>query len=222
LLCSQGLLAENAQRRFSQRPVKPILGAVARHPREVGRIIEGLTIEEDKKHTKNHYWSLWKLFAKEVKRAPWLLQLDHRYPTGHEVLTAILLASNWKEDARTWRSLEGHFHLVDQLFTELPLVPIVLDDYLRFLYYVGELALPHAFSLVADALKSEKSTVAFKDSNTIFLLEDLLQRYVYGRPAELKKEPQLRNSVIFLLDSLVESGSSAAFRMRDDFVTPSA
>lgn len=57
-------------------------------------------------------------------------------------------------------------------------------------------------------------------SNTVFLLEVVLQRHVYGRPLELKKSQHTREAVIFLLDVLVESGSSAAFRMRDDFVTP--
>ncbi|MFZ2541604.1 MAG: hypothetical protein WAW75_07490, partial [Gallionella sp.] len=59
-------------------------------------------------------------------------------------------------------------------------------------------------------------------TNTVFLLEVLLQRHVYGRPLELKREHGIRQSVLFLLDILVENGSSAAFRMRDDFVTPVA
>ena len=56
--------------------------------------------------------------------------------------------------------------------------------------------------------------------DTVFRLEVLLRRYVYGRPIELKRQRDLREAVLFLLDLLVENGSSAAFRMRDDFVTP--
>ncbi len=52
------------------------------------------------------------------------------------------------------------------------------------------------------------------------MLEVLLQRYVYPKPLELKNNPELRDAVLALLDLLVEQGSSAAFRMRDDFVTP--
>ncbi len=51
------------------------------------------------------------------------------------------------------------------------------------------------------------------------MLEVLLQRPVYGYPLKLKSEPTVREAVLFLLDTLVENGSSAAFRMRDDFVT---
>jgi len=48
----------------------------------------------------------------------------------------------------------------------------------------------------------------------------LLNKPLYGRPLELKSDSRIRESVLFILDSLVETGSSAAFRMRDDFVTP--
>ncbi|MBM3266566.1 MAG: hypothetical protein FJZ01_02865 [Candidatus Sericytochromatia bacterium] len=59
-------------------------------------------------------------------------------------------------------------------------------------------------------------------SDTVFMLEALLRRHVYGRPLELKRETSVRDAVLFILDCLVETGSSAAFRMRDDFVTPAA
>lgn len=61
-----------------------------------------------------------------------------------------------------------------------------------------------------------------RESNTVFILESLLQRHVYSRPLELKRDPTLREAILYVLDVLVESGSSAAFRMRDDFVTPAA
>jgi hypothetical protein len=58
------------------------------------------------------------------------------------------------------------------------------------------------------------------ESNTVFMLDVLLQRFVYGRPLELKRDAAIRDAVLFILDCLVEAGSSVAYRMRDDFVTP--
>ena len=59
-----------------------------------------------------------------------------------------------------------------------------------------------------------------KKGDTAFMLEALLQRHVYAKPLELKQNQELRDAVLYLLDLLVENGSSASFRMRDDFVTP--
>ena len=47
-------------------------------------------------------------------------------------------------------------------------------------------------------------------AQTIGRLETLLQRYVYARPLELKREPGLRAAVLALLDALVECGSDGA------------
>lgn len=60
----------------------------------------------------------------------------------------------------------------------------------------------------------------FGSSNTRYMMEILLQRYVYSKPLLLKERADLREAVLFLLDTLIDLGSSSAFRMRDDFVTP--
>jgi hypothetical protein len=96
----------------------------------------------------------------------------------------------------------------------------MLDDYLRFLYHIGEQSLPRSFIPIAKRLQQGDPAQMLRKGNTVYLLEVLLQRYVYGKPLELKSQSDLRDAVLLLLDMLVEQGSSAAFRMRDDFVTP--
>ena len=115
---------------------------------------------------------------------------------------------------------KGHAHLVHLLFEALPPTSIVLDDYVRFLYHIGERSLPEVFVRVADSLRRGDAQSMLEKTNTVFLLEVLLQRHVYGRPLELKSDARIRAAALFILDSLVEIRSSAAFRMRDDFVTP--
>lgn len=95
-----------------------------------------------------------------------------------------------------------------------------MENYIRFLYDIGKQSLPMAFVHIANRLRDGEPHQMLRKTNTVFMLEVLLQRYVYGRPLELKRNHDLRDAVLFLLDLLVEQGSSAAFRMRDDFVTP--
>ena len=202
--------------------LRPVLDAIERHPREIYPIVEGLTAIEASSPNTAQYWYLWDLFADGIKHASWIARLDDEHPTGSEMLSAIFLTLWWKDDVRHWRSLEGYAHNVHTLFETLPPSSVVLDDYARFLYHIGERSLPGAFVRVADSLKRGDAQAMLAKSNTVFLLEVLLQRYVYGRPLELKRDTAIRRAVLFLLDILVESGSSAAFRMRDDFVTPVA
>ena len=135
-------------------------------------------------------------------------------------MAAIFLTLYWNENVRHWRSLEGHSHRVHALFEALPHNGVALERYLAFLYHIGEQSLPDAFARVAQRLRKGGVKALVKNEESMFLLEVLLQRYVYGRPAELKADHRMQEAVLYLLDALVEGGSSAAFRMRDDFVTP--
>jgi hypothetical protein len=206
----------------AEQVLQPILEAVDRHPRELHNVIQGFTSSEDSKPNTPHYWFLWNLFAERVKRAKWLAHLDRQHPHGSEVLSTIFLTAWWKDNVRHWRSLEGYAHNVDALFEALPPVWIVLDSYVRFLYHIGERSMPAAFVRIAKALRRGDPADMLREFNTVFMLEALLQRHVYPRPLELKRDPALREAILYVLDVLVESGSSAAFRMRDDFVTPAA
>ena len=210
-------------REAAQRVLLPLLAAVDRHSRELESVMQGLTRLQDGNPNTPQYWFLWGLIADAVKRAKWIARLDtDRHPAGTDLLSAVFLTKDWKDDARHWRSLDGYAHLVHALFEALPPTSTVLDDYARFLYHIGERSLPDAFVRVGDALRRGNTQKMLAKSNTVFMLEVLLQRYVYGRPLELKRDNRIRDAVLFILDCLVEAGSSAAFRMRDDFVTPAA
>lgn len=200
--------------------LQPILDAVDRHPREVQWLLLGLISAEDRQPNTAQFWSLWRLFAERVRRAIWLSDIDREHWYGSEMISAIFLGTGWKEEVSHWRSLVGYAGNIDALFEDLPASSTVLHDYVRFLYHVGEQSLPGAFIRVTKRLQRGNARQMLKEGNTVFLLEVLLQRYVYGRPLELKRRSDLRNAVLAVLDILVEHGSSAAFRMRDDFVTP--
>ena len=210
-------------REAARRVLAPLLAASDRHSHELKSVMQGLTQLQDADPNTPQYWFLWELIADAVKRANWIARLEtDRHPDGTDLLSAVFLTLHWKDDVRHWRFLDGYAHLVHALFEALPTTSIVLDAYARFLYHIGERSLPDAFVRVGDALRRGNTQKMLARSNTVFMLEVLLQRYVYGRPLELKGDNRIRDAVLFILDCLVEAGSAAAFRMRDDFVTPAA
>ncbi len=214
--------AMRASRADAERVLRPVVDATDRHPDEVDDIVRGMTFLQDQNPNTAQYWFVWGLFADAVKRARWLAWLGREHPTGDGMLAAIFMTYGWKQNVRHWTSLEGYAHQVDALFEALPHVAVVLECYLAFLYHIGAHSLPQAFIRVSDALQQGKAHEMLAKSNTVFMLEVLVQRHVYGRPLELKRDRTLREAVLYLLDLLVDRGSSAGFRMRDDFVTPVA
>ncbi len=199
---------------------EPFLTAVTRHPSEVTDLIQDLVVEEDRRERETSFWAIWQAFADAICAAPWIDRLDSRYGSGKELVRAIFLGIPWKENLRHWRRLEGQAYRVDELARRLDGSAAVFDAYCRFLYDIGETSLPKAFANLAGSLEVGDPTAMLAEQNTVFLLESLLRRYVHTEPHRLKSDPAVRKAVLALLDHLVEAGSSVAYRMRDDFVTP--
>lgn len=199
---------------------QPLIDAVESEPREAADFIRDLIIVEDQVGTRVNFWALWQAIADRIVTARWLGHLDSGHSSGTEPVRYIFLGGHWKDDVRHWHSLEGYSDRVDALYERLPPCATVLEAYLSFLYHIGEHSLPNAFMVIDRSLRKGSSCAMLGDSNTRFYLESLLQRFVYSNPARLKSNLDLRNAVLHLLDELVESGSSVAYRMRDDFVTP--
>jgi hypothetical protein len=205
----------------AQTVLQPILAEVERNPREVSWIVRGLTSAEDTLFCPANFWAIWDQFAIRIQNSKLIEKIDDsRYYSGDELMSAIFLGSWWKDEVRHWRSLDGYVERVHKLFLALPPSAVILDDYVRFLYHIGEHSLPSAFVHIASRLQAGSPVQMLSKDNAVFMLESLLRRFVYGRPMETKREKTIRESVLFVLDRLVEAGSSAAYRMRDDFVTP--
>jgi hypothetical protein len=201
---------------------KPLLNAVDEAPREVVPFVIKLVEIEDQSEEPSPFWGIWQAFADRVRTAPWINQLDSRYASDTELLRTLFFGLPWKDGVRHWRRLEGFASRVDTLFENLPACATVLDAYGRFLYTIGEKSLPHGLVVVANRLQAGDASQMLSQDTTVFCLESLLRRFIYSEPLRLKTNIKVRSAVLTILDTLVDSGSSAAYRMRDDFVTPIA
>ena len=202
---------------------KPFLDAVEAHPEKVAEILRRLIFEEDRIERETPFWEIWQAFADRISNAAWVKDLDGDYGIGmhgRKLLRIVLFGIQWKDDTRYWNRLQGQEHRVEDFIQEIPPSSAALQSYCRFLYHIGEESLPESFTVAVKQMKDGSTSQILNDSNTTYLLESLLRRYVYGEPLRLKSNPGARKAVLYILNELVEAGSSAAYQMRDDFVTP--
>lgn len=201
---------------------QPILEAVYDRPEKVADFVESLILMEDQAHPRaTCFWGIWAEVARRMLDSPWLSQVNNSRSNGADLLKKILLDIHWRDDLHHWRRADGHEHDVGKLVSDLPATSPVLESYARYLYRIGERSFPHSFTVVETVLRtSERHVSLLGSSDTVFCLEMVLQRYVYAEPRRLKEDPTLRSAVMLILDELVDAGSSVAYRMRDDFVTP--
>lgn len=202
------------------RMLSPIFDAVEECPDDVEDFVIALIIAADQHDGVGAFWEIWQGFAQRVLAASWLDKLQEHDRGDNLLLSAMFLGAPWKEGVRHWRHLAGSAHRLDEFFKALPAVRLVFRYYLRFLDEIGERSMPAAFIVLSRRVREAKAQDMLWDHVSSFSLENLLRRHVYGRPAELKARSDLRDAVLHLLDELVNAGSSVAYRMRDDFVTP--
>ena len=200
---------------------KPLLDRINDHPKGVSEFLDKLIYAEDVTGSGEIFWNLWQSIANSILHATWIEHLNARESDRLKLINAIFLVSvYWKEGIRYWKYLDGYTARLDGLFEALPPTLATFSSYCHFLYQIGEKSLPDAFLIISKKLQQGNPITMLSDKNTVFYIESILRRYIYSRPAFLKSKPAIRDSVLHLLDALVESGSSSAYRMRDDFVTP--
>ncbi len=197
----------------------PLIAAIETDPREAADFLHALISAADG-GAGDCFWELWRDVAEKVCSAPWVTSLKGQHPYAAGLIHRLFLMTYWKDDIQHWERLEGHAGEVDAVALRLPAAAVCLEAYTRFLYTIGRRSLPDALKVVAALLERGDAAEMAANSEIAFFLESLLRQFVYSQPLRLKSDGALRNAVLTILDALVEAGSSAAYRMRDDFVTP--
>jgi hypothetical protein len=196
--------------------VKPLAEVVSSDSDKVGGFLWTLVAEADSKHKGEAFWALWEIFCDATLS---LKELgDSRLSSRHaSLLEALFLCGRGTESIKDWHLIQGHEMQITQLYVKLPASITATCNYLVFLKQFGAVELPRAYIPLAN--KIAEQPVLLNRANS-FLLEELLSQGVFGTPALLKRDPEVRAAVNNILDALINAGSAAAYVMRDDFATP--
>lgn len=216
------LIAQFALKREGEealRICKPLIALVESEPSETEHFLRALIVQADG-NAHDCFWTLWQAYADAIAGAPWAERLHRDGPYEEVLVNRIFLNLQWKSGVTHWERLTGESHRLDALIQRLPAGVACLGSYMRLLYTVGRQSLPEAFLVVSAVLERGNAVKMASDGDISFALEALLAPFVYGQPLRLKSNPTMRLAVLEILDALVNAGSSAAYRMRDDFVTP--
>jgi energy-coupling factor transporter ATP-binding protein EcfA2 len=199
---------------------KPVLDLTVVYPERGGEFLRRFIFAQDYRKPTPTFWTIWKAIVERF-----FVSLGEKSSTAQRrgldsLLSRIFLVIDWNQDSRDWPPLEGQAHQLEETFRWFAPHPLVIENYLLFLRRIGSARLlPGA--LVGLAAKIEKKTATGMVTPTALIcLEEILGRYIYSDPAKLKNTPAMRAAVLSLLNTCVALGSSACYRQRDDFLTP--
>jgi hypothetical protein len=198
----------------------PVIAVTETQPREAATFLWHLIIEADGGALGDSFWAIWQAFADTAVAAPWAAHLERERLGEESMVHRLFLRVSWKPGTKDWARLQGNTFRIHGLASRLLATPIVLEEYLHFLFDIGRKELPGALLHIHALVQRANKPASLLTSESTFVLESLFGEFVYAHPLQLKSDDVLRSAVLALLDYLVVHGSSAAYRMRDDFVTP--
>jgi hypothetical protein len=200
------------------RIIAPLVTAAISCPKEGGSFIKCLIVAEDQNFQPDRFWKIWKLFADAFLQHNLGSQLeDHN--ENLDFIRALFLNIEWNADTQAWRSLTGYGHHLRDLFQGLPPSFWAVSTFAPVINRFSSELLLSSIPLLADKLQEASDNILF-GRFALSQLESAIGDLVYAGTVEIRRNANLRDKTMLILDAMVEAGSSAAFKIRDDFLTP--
>ena len=200
--------------------LEPVFLVAKQVPGKVASIVTWLRLYQGDHAPSQTLWTLWQRFAEDFVAYVDVAKVDEEGSSQAKMLRELFLGGNWNEQ-RDWRPLHGEFRRISDLFVRLPPMEQGFECYAYYLAKIGTPTLPD--SLIGLATKLTQSSRAVRLNNVAtFYLEEIFTRLIYGGNSRIRTERPLRDATLKILDGLVDAGSSAAYKFRDDFLTPVA
>jgi len=203
---------------------EPLVNAIPSNASEVAEAFKELIYAEDSANRGKAFWAIWQQTRDHLVSLPDCHERLAREHSGLTKLASVLLLDNvpWQKDARNWKPLHGHERKLQVFFECTGSAPAMCKSFIRLLDSVGSKLLPEALVWLDVRLQHGDPAAMIGDRNPLFHLARILTPLVFSQTNVLRSSPRLRDSTLRILDSMVDQGSSAAFRMRDFLVTPIA
>ncbi len=181
----------------------------------VSRILEHLiyildqTIFNSKDEDKNsqlinNFWSVWAYLFEKIKKS------NKTYFTS-----ILLLGIEWDDKASYWKPLENKKTFYFQMIKELGNSNV--KSIIKVFSTVGERHfLPEGLSYLAELLKNNP-----EQKNYLITVsgERLIRKLFYNHMLTIKANQKFMKDFVFILDSMVDLGSSQAYMFRENVIT---
>jgi len=174
----------------------------------VAEILEWMIVGQDLLQSES-FWDIWVILEDRIRKS------DRK----HYVSYLFLSHRYWNSKADSWKPLQNKSLIVRRLVVEFGQYD--LKAVLKLLSGIGTKELmPNGLNWLQSVLANvEDAKQELVDSNVFFYAEKLVQRTYYRYLREIKRDHQLQQSLLVLLDLMVDSGSSLAFIVRERLIT---
>lgn len=205
---------------------QPFADAVDAQADKVADIFDKLVVSEDTARNDTTFWALWDQTLESLLSCT--DQIDRMSEERDDLArlsSSLLLDGNWvrwKDEAKDWQPLHGREIKIRDFVNRFGAAPPICKSFIRLLDSIGSFLLPNAIQWLDNCMRKTDAKAIVADPNMSFSLTRMLNPIVFSQSGVLRKTPALRAATLAILDTMVEQGSSSAFRMREFLISPPA
>lgn len=171
--------------------------------------LEAFIIVESIHPRVNTFWTVWKTLY------PTISDIKHRYSTG--LIKSYMLAAYGLCETKSWESLRSSdLWLYEKMAKECGDSPAVLFSIAKSLNYYACKYIPQGIGWIY-AITSEYGNLRLGDieSDTIFYLEKILNKYVREDRMSIKADTTIKDKIVNILTFMVARNSTQAYMLRE-------
>ena len=196
--------------------LKPIVESLI-SSKETAEFIEEFISAEDHLNHQKQFWYIWNKFYPKIVG---IYRDSYNYHYKNLIIDYLLAWNWWEKDVTGWHSLQKeHLPFYMTISEDMGEYPPVLYSIAKVLCSIGfnfdKEGLEWVFTIVSN---NRTMNLADLESNTIHYMESFVRRYVYSNKQKIKKEINLRNKIIPILDFMIERNSVHAYLLRESVI----
>lgn len=184
----------------------------------IAELFEEFISAEDYLNSYENFWEVWDIFKEKIFD---ICKNGDGYWYVNKIVKSYLFAQNpWKESAVEWHTLKDkNKAFFKEIAEKLGHCPSAIYAISKLLNDIGSLYLDDGILWVAGMLKNNSNSSTSKlEINTIYYLENIAKKYVYKNREKIRKNLELKQSILVILDFLINKGSVIGYMLRENIL----
>ncbi|WP_431063958.1 AVAST type 4 anti-phage nuclease Avs4 [Methanobacterium sp.] len=181
---------------------------------DMANLFKEFAYAEDRLDVYDNFWEVWDLFYEKIVE---ICNKGDNYYTK-KVIKGYLFAENiWKKEATHWHTFkEEDKRFFKKLTENTGQCPSVLYSISKLLNGIGSLYVDDGILWISRMLNVYNNLWSDElETNTVYYLENIVRRYENINSEKLRKNTQLKQQFLVILDFLIEKESVVGYMLRE-------
>ncbi|NRH21331.1 ATP-binding protein [Candidatus Gracilibacteria bacterium] len=181
-------------------------------------LFEQFILAEDQLNAYSNFWMVWKLFKEKIIGI--CKDGDSYWYTEKIVRNYLFATVKWPETTTSWHTLKDeNKDFFKEMSQKIGHCPSTFYSILKLLTDIGSIYLDEGVLWVSNMLRANKDLFTAKlEVNTIYYLENNIRKYIYNNRELVRKNKQIKEGVLVMLDFLIEKGSVIGYILKENIL----